>query len=107
VQRAVRRVDILRPQQAQLLTTQCSVIRESEHKPITHRFDFGCVENRAPLLVGRNPWEFDEPRDKATFAPPSEELAWRVAPTANWVAIAVRLLDEIVIEQAHGNQPLL
>jgi hypothetical protein len=69
VQRAVRRVNIIRPQQAQFFTTKRSVVRQREHESIPHGLASGRLEDGSPLLVRWNPRKFDKTRNKATFTP--------------------------------------
>ena len=60
-----------------------------------------------PLLVGRNPRKFCEPWNQPTLTLTCETPAGCVAATTDRVGLEQTLLDEVIVEEADGDQPQL
>jgi hypothetical protein len=67
----------------------------------------GCREDLLPLLVGRDPWQLCEPRNKPSIPLTAKPFAGGVPAAANWIAHSLPAFDEVVIKQANRDQTLL
>ena len=91
----MRRIEIIAPEQAQLLAAQRRVIGQREHQPVPQRLAGGDLEHRPPLRIGRDPRQRLEPRDQPT--PATRPIRGAIA-AADRIAIADALLDQEVVE---------
>jgi len=64
------------------------------------RLGLGCLQDLAPLLIGRNPREAREVGKKPALPLPAEGLARRVAPAADRVIGPHPLLHQVVVPEA-------
>ena len=107
-QRAVRRIEIVGAQRAQLLPAQRRVIGQREHHPVTDRLAPEHPKDPQPLGLGGDPRQLDHPRHQRPAAMPAAETApGRIRTTADRVGLPQPLLDQEVIKQPHRHQPLL
>ena len=105
-QRPPARVDVLGAEQAQLFPSQRSVIGQREHHPVPGRLVRRPPENGGPLPLVGDPRQLDQPGDEAALVA-AELPAGRVLAAADGVGVAQAFLDEVVIEQADRDEPLL
>ena len=105
-QRPPARVDVLGAEQAQLFPPQRSVVGQGEHHPVADRLVGSGPQDGGPLPLVGDPRQLDQPRDETPLAA-TELPARRVLPPPDGVGVAQAFLDEVVIEQADRDEPLL
>ena len=103
-QHPMRRIEIIRREQAQLLAPQRRVVGQREHQPVPQRLPGRDLEHRPPLPVRRDPRQHLEPRHQT--ATTGRPIAGAVA-AADRVAVPDALLDDEVVEQPHDRDPQL
>jgi hypothetical protein len=92
---------------AEFLAPKRCVIGQRKHDTIAKRFSFGCFNDRAPLVVVRDPGQFLETWDEAALSRAAKAPRCRVPAATYWIAYAAPLLDQIVVEQPDCGKPLL
>ena len=105
-QRAVRGIDVVGAQRAQLLAAQRRVIGQRQHQPVADRLATEHLQQLQPLALGRDPRQLDHPRHQRPGAA-AEVPAGGVAAAADRVGVPQPFLDQEVVEQPHRHQPLL
>lgn len=100
------RIQLVGPQRAQLFPPQCRIIGQSEHYPVPRRLGRRHGQDVAPLLFGRDPRQFHQPRHQAALlATPLP--SGRIPAASNRIGLPDTFLDQEVEEQPRRHQPLL
>ncbi len=97
-------LDVLGRQGAELLPAERTVVGEREHTAIPDRLEPHGTHNGVPLLLVGNPGLFLIAWEQATLACTAKAMGGGVAPTADGVSGADRLLHEVVVIQAQYAQ---
>src|SRR2546423_7479479 len=99
------RVDVIRAQRAKLLATQAGVVGQPNHEPVANRLSPRRGQDRQPVLVIRYPGLLVQLREQASL--------WRTligslpASTTDGIPRTNALLQQIVVEEPHGDQSQL
>ncbi len=104
---SVRWIDVLGAQQTQLFAAEAGVISECEHEAVADGFVSSSQKELLPLIIAGDPGEPSQPWDQTVGPDGADRLPWRVAAAPDWIACASSLMDEMVIEEPHCNEPLL
>ena len=104
--RAVRRVNVVGAQRAQLLAPQRGIVGQRQHQAVARRLTAGLLQQPQPLLLARDPRQPGQPRHQAALRS-ARPAAGGVTAPAHRVGLAQPLLHQEVVEQPDRHQPLL